>query len=173
MPAEISHFHLPLYREIPNVGLYLEQIVKYINECLRPLGCIEVTPSMISNYVKKGYVASPVKKQYDSAQIANLIFIAVAKQVLSMENIAKLLSLQRAHYDTGKAYDHFCRELEAMLRVTFGLDGSLEELPSDAPEEQKILRAVLVAAAHVIYLSHCFEQLERTEQEAEADNGSE
>lgn len=173
MPAEISRFHLPLYREIPNVGLYLEQIVKYINECLRPLGCIEVTPSMISNYVKKGYVASPVKKQYDSTQIANLIFIAVAKQVLSMENIAKLLSLQRAHYDTGKAYDHFCRELEAMLRVTFGLDGSLEELPPDAPEEQKILRAVLVAAAHVIYLSHCFEQLERTEQEAEADNGNE
>ena len=173
MLAEISRFHLPLYREIPNVGLYLEQIVKYINECLRPLGCIEVTPSMISNYVKKGYVASPVKKQYDSAQIANLIFIAVAKQVLSMENIAKLLSLQRAHYDTGKAYDHFCRELEAMLRVTFGLDGSLEELPPDAPEEQKILRAVLVAAAHVIYLSHCFEQLERTEQEAEADNGNE
>ncbi len=173
MLAEISRFHLPLYREIPNVGLYLEQIVKYINECLRPLGCIEVTPSMISNYVKKGYVASPVKKQYDSTQIANLIFIAVAKQVLSMENIAKLLSLQRAHYDTGKAYDHFCRELEAMLRVTFGLDGSLEELPPDAPEEQKILRAVLVAAAHVIYLSHCFEQLERTEQEAEADNGNE
>lgn len=173
MLAEISHFHLPLYREIPNVGLYLEQIVKYINECLRPLGCIEVTPSMISNYVKKGYVASPVKKQYDSAQIANLIFIAVAKQVLSMENIAKLLSLQRAHYDTGKAYDHFCRELEAMLRVTFGLDGSLEELPPDAPEEQKILRAVLVAAAHVIYLSHCFEQLERAEQETAADNGIE
>ena len=137
MPAEISHFHLPLYREIPNVGLYLEQIVKYINECLRPLGCIEVTPSMISNYVKKGYVASPLKKQYDSAQIANLIFIAVAKQVLSMENIAKLLSLQRAHYDTGKAYDHFCRELEAMLRVTFGLDGSLEELPPDARRSRR------------------------------------
>lgn len=74
MPADINHFHLPLYREIPNVGLYLEQTVKYINECLKPLGCIKVTPSMISNYVKKGYVTSPLKKQYDATQIAQSDF---------------------------------------------------------------------------------------------------
>ena len=37
MDSNIEHFHLPTYREIPTVGLYLEQTVKYINECLHPL----------------------------------------------------------------------------------------------------------------------------------------
>ena len=43
-------FRMPRYDELPNVGLYLEQTVKYINECLSPLN-IPVTSSMISNYV--------------------------------------------------------------------------------------------------------------------------
>ena len=169
MPADINNFHLPLYKEIPNVGLYLEQTVKYINECLRPLGCIEVTSSMISNYVKKGYVSSPVKKQYDATQIANLIFIVIAKQVLSMENISKLLALQRQHYEAQEAYDYFCRKLEAMLRTTFGLDNITENPPSDAREETRILRSVLVAVTHVFYLSHCFEALDAAAQAADPE----
>ena len=36
----MQNFHLPRYDELPNVGLYLEQTVKYINQCLHPLGCI-------------------------------------------------------------------------------------------------------------------------------------
>ena len=51
MDSNIEHFHLPTYREIPTMGLYLEQTVKYINECLHPLGCIEITSSMVSNYI--------------------------------------------------------------------------------------------------------------------------
>lgn len=171
MSADICNFHLPPYREIPKVGLYLEQIVKFINESLRGLGCVEVTSSMISNYVKKGYVAPPVKKQYGADQIAELLFIAVAKQVLSMEHIARLLALQRQRWDTATAYGYFSRELEGMLRATFGLEGGVEELPEGAPEEQRILRSVLVAAAHVIYLNHCFARLEEAGQAQAADAG--
>ena len=57
----IKLFHLPRYAELSDVGLYLEQTTKYINQCLAPLGCVEITGSMISNYVKKGLVANPVK----------------------------------------------------------------------------------------------------------------
>ena len=85
MPVSIELFRLPRYREIPDVGLYLDQTVKYINPFLAPLGFAEITPSMVSNYVKKGYIKSPVRKQYDAVQIAYLFFIAVAKNVLSMD----------------------------------------------------------------------------------------
>ena len=53
MPACIEQFRLPRYREIPDVGLYLDQTVKYVNRYLAPLGCMEITSSMVSNYVKK------------------------------------------------------------------------------------------------------------------------
>ena len=54
----IQSFHLPPYHEIPDVGLYLDQVTRYINDSLQPLGQPTVTSSMLSNYVKKGYVAS-------------------------------------------------------------------------------------------------------------------
>ena len=74
-------FRLPRYHEIPNVGLYLEQITKYICESLAPLQENVLTSSMISNYVKKNLISNPVKKLYSRDQIAYLIFIAIAKTV--------------------------------------------------------------------------------------------
>ena len=83
----IKTFHLPRYDEIPNVGFYLEQTAEYINQCLEPLQDVTITSSMISNYVKKGLVANPVKKQYGREQIACLFFIAMGKSVLSLEDL--------------------------------------------------------------------------------------
>ena len=80
-------YSLPAYDQIPNVGLYLEQVTKYLNEYLEPLGCAPLTGSMIANYVKKGLVKNPVKKQYDREHIARLLVIAVSKTVLSLEEV--------------------------------------------------------------------------------------
>ena len=90
----VADYRLPRYAELPNVGLYLEQVAKYINGFLEPIGCSEITTSMISNYVKKGIIPSPEKKQYYSDHIAHLIFIAVSKNVLSLDNINELFALQ-------------------------------------------------------------------------------
>ena len=70
----IREFHLPRYDQIPDVGLYLEQTTKYINGYLAPLGCMELTASMVSNYVKKGLIPAPVKKQYSAQHIAYLFY---------------------------------------------------------------------------------------------------
>lgn len=63
---------LSRYQEIPTVGLYLEQTTKYISQYLDPLEENCITSSMIANYVKKGLIANPVKKQYGREQIAYL-----------------------------------------------------------------------------------------------------
>ena len=93
-------FRLPRYQEIPNVGLYLEQAVKFIDQALAPLGWETLTPSMISNYVKRGLITSPVKKQYDRDQIAHLMFIALAKNVLSLDDVQEFIRLQERTYTT-------------------------------------------------------------------------
>ena len=105
-------FSLPTYDQIPNVGLYLEQVTKYLNEYLEPLGCAPLTGSMISNYVKKGLVRNPVKKQYDREHIARLLEIAVCKTVLSLEEIEQLLS---AHPAGSQGYDLFCSAFLTLL----------------------------------------------------------
>lgn len=159
MDITIENFRMPRYREIPNVGLYLEQTVKYVNECLKPLD-VTITPSMLSNYVKHGYIKRPIKKQYYADQIAYLLFIVLAKQVLSMENIAALFKLQEETYSAEEAYNFFCRELEEMLCFIF----EEKEEPSavinrDDPFAVKTLRSVVIAISHIIHLSRCFRML--------------
>lgn len=159
MCANISDFYMPRYKEIPNVGLYLEQTTRYINSFLKPLGCLEITSSMISNYVKKGYISSPVKKQYYADQIAYLFFIAIVKNVLSMENIGKLFEMQKQTYSTEVAYDYFCQELENMLLYIFDLKNTVEEVGNKAGVEKKMLRSTIIAVANIIYLSNCFDDM--------------
>lgn len=109
-------FTLPTYDQIPNVGLYLEQVTKYLNDYLEPLGCPPLTGSMISNYVKKGLVRNPVKKQYDREHIARLMVVAVAKTVLSLEEVQQLLN---THPEGQAGYDIFCVALSELLEAVF------------------------------------------------------
>ena len=90
MADSIRVFHMPRYDELPDAGLYLDQTAQYMNQILQPLGCVNITTSMISNYVKKGMIKAPVKKRYYAEQIAYLFYITIAKHVLSLEHIQLL-----------------------------------------------------------------------------------
>ena len=155
----VRDFRLPRYSEIPNVGLYLEQTTKYINGFLAPLGCMEVTASMISNYVKKGLVANPVKKQYFRGQIAHLICITLLKSVLSLENINDLFLRQKQVYTDETAYDYFCMELENILFFQFGLKDEVENIGVTSSLEKEMLQSAIIAVSHIIYLNTCFQIL--------------
>ena len=84
MIEAIEGFRLPRYAQIPDVGLYLEQVVRYVNTHLAPLGEPELTSSMVSNYVKQGLISSPIKKSYTAEHLARLLFIAVVKPVVPL-----------------------------------------------------------------------------------------
>ena len=154
----IENFRLPKYSEIPDVGLFLEQTTKYICQCLEPLG-VSVTGSMISNYVKMHLIDSPVKKQYSREQIAYLLFIAVGKSVLSLENIQMLFRLQKSVYSAQRAYEYFCAEFENILYFVFGLKPEAENIGEDTSQLKQMLRNTIITAAHKIYLEKCFREL--------------
>ena len=160
-------FRLPRYEDIPNVGLYLEQTVKYINEYFEGFDSLKLTASMVSNYVKKGLVANAVRKQYYRDQIAYLFFIAVAKTVLSMENLSMFISIQKESHSTKVAYDYFCAELENIMEYIFGLKSTLDTVGVEEDTEEKVmLRNTIIAAAHKLYLECCFDVI-RADYEAD------
>ena len=165
MAEPIRGFRLPRYAEIPTVGLYLEQTIKYINSYLAPLGCMELTSSMVSNYVKKGLIPAPVKKQYYPEQIAYLFFVALAKNLTSMENIDLLISVQRSTYTLPVAYDYMCRELENMLFYFFGLKDAPEDVGETESDERNLLQGLIMSAANVIYLNNYIECVRKQNQE--------
>lgn len=163
--ALIEHFRLPAYHEIPDVGLYLEQTAKYITDYLGPIQDTPMTGSMISNYVKKGLISSPVRKQYNREQIAQLIFIAVAKTVMSMDDLHLMLSIQQRTYPSQVAYDYFRQELSSMLESVFGCRGEMDPIDAGATDEKIMLRNMIITAAHRVYLDKLFAVL-RAESEA-------
>ena len=148
----INGFSLPRYNDIPNVGLYLEQVVKYISEYLEPLENFSVTSSMVSNYVKKGLVENPIKKQYNREQVARLFFIAVAKSVLTMEDIRLLFEMQHETYEPKRAYDYFFFLFENVLQFVFGLKESLDTVGTDSNDTKTMLRNTIIAVAYKVYL---------------------
>lgn len=152
----IADFRLPRYNEIPNVGLYLEQVVKYICEYLEPIQENAITGSMVSNYVKKGLVSNPVKKQYSRDQIAYLMFIALAKSVLSLDNLTRFIRLQERTYPTERAHNYLCDEFENILHYVFGLKQDIDTVGIESTDEKFMLRATIITLAHKIYLEKCF-----------------
>ena len=158
-----KEFRLPRYNEIPNVGLYLEQATKYVCEYLEPLGEFNLTPSMISNYVKKGLITNPVKKQYSREQIAYLFFIAVAKSVLSLDALTGFIKVQQRSYTLPRAYDYFCEQFEELLRFTFEAQDNMKIVGEDNTDEKRLLFTCIVAAVQKVYLEKCLEAIAKEE----------
>ena len=156
-------FALPRYADLPQMGLYLDQTVQYVNSYFRTFCGVELTSSMVSNYVKKGILSHPVRKKYARDQIASLMYIAVSKTVLSMENIDALFKMQRAHCSAGAAYDYFCDEMENCLPFVFGCTREIRDLAVDAADEKLLLRSTILAAANKMYLDCCFNALRQEE----------
>ena len=165
LAATIADFHLPRYRELPNMGLYLEQVTSYIADILAPLGCIEITGSMVRNYVKKGLVANPVQKRYYANQIAYLISVFILKSVMPLENIQALFFMQKKVYSDQVAYDYLCMELENVLQYHYGLKPEIEHIGRTNSVEKQMLRSAIIAVCNVIYLNGCFRMLSQEKRQ--------
>lgn len=153
----MADFRLPRYRELPNVGLYLEQVVQYVNSSLEPLGVPSLTASMVGNYVKQGLIPNPIKKRYFAEQLAYLMFVALAKSVLTIDNLCLFIQMQQRTYDVPTAWDYLCDQMEMALGYAFGSIDALEDTGITESEEKAMLRYCVIAMANVVYLNKCFE----------------
>ena len=152
----IRSFKLPRYDELPNMGLYLEQVVKYINNSLFPLGCVEITSSMVSNYVKKGLVDNPVRKQYYARHLAELFFVVLGKRVLTIEDTGKMLHMIKLDAANHDIYNYCCTEFENRLFYVFGLSLNIPASGAEETEDKMMLDEVITAVVLSIHLELWF-----------------
>lgn len=162
----IVKFHLPRYREIPYVGLYLEQTAKYINMHLAPLGYPELTTSMIGNYVKQKVISGPYKKQYGAEHIACLFVLVIMKSVLTIEDARLILDEKRTQYTIEEGYDILCDIFEAQLKETFQASSTNKAYNARKKDSvalsDGIVHNVIKAAVHKIYLDMRIDSLRQS-----------
>ena len=105
-----SNFSYPKWEDIPNIDLYLDQVLLYVNQVCAPISTDKdkgLTASMVNNYVKHGYLTKPDKKKYQRKQIARLIAITTLKSVFSIQEIAQTLNSLQTQASSDQLYDAF------------------------------------------------------------------
>lgn len=106
----MTTFHYPSWEELPDLDLYLDQVLLYVNKTCAPVLSSSdkgLTAAMINNYVKHGYVEKPDKKKYQRHQIARLIAITTLKTVFSIQEIASTLNYLHQQVNSDLLYNSF------------------------------------------------------------------
>lgn len=91
-----SSYELPAWNNLPAVPLYMEQVIQYINDSLKPLSPNDkytLTSFMVNNYVKAGMIKMPDKKKYNVEHLGYLFAITTLKETLSMSELNLLIDM--------------------------------------------------------------------------------
>lgn len=162
---EQLNFHIPRWKELPDIDLYLDQVVTFIDKYLsnyiktdteknsddkeeKVTTC--VTKTMINNYVKQNIMEPPVKKKYNKKHLAYLFVICILKQVYSISDIDKLIKLALRGFPIERAYDTFCQALETSIKNTFS--GKLDIDNNINSPERYLLFNVVQTFASKLYV---------------------
>ena len=156
----IDKFHIPRWNELPNIDLYLDQVVNLINSTLSPYIFLNndekkenvqvLTKTMINNYVKNNLIEAPEKKLYSKIQLAKLFVICILKQVYSMQDIKTLISIALENTTAEEKYDSFCNLFEECLRCTF----NQKDFVDTKSDNSHLLRTVLLSCSYKIYVQN-------------------
>ena len=126
--APISRYRPASWEQIPDLGLYMDQVVTFITRVYEPLYGQDIhsylSPSMINNYVKSKLIPRPTGKKYSREQIALLTMIVALKQTCSMEDIRKLLTCGDGQ-SVEALYDAFCLRFSQVIQSVCGEKNSV------------------------------------------------
>lgn len=117
---DISKYHIPRWEELPDIELYMDQVITFIEKNIRIFSDESsekvITPSMVNNYVKLRLIPKPIKKRYNKVHLAYLIAISILKQVMTIEEIRDGIIFQAKINGKKGAYNLFCEEQERALK---------------------------------------------------------
>ena len=158
LEKEVRAFHCPSYHDLPDIGLYLEQVLGIINQSLQLISPEPTTGAMISNYIKAGVIPAPVKKRYYRKHLCYIIITTLLKPIFSLQQIAGFFELQKKTYPHEVAYTFFCHEFENALKEAFFFTGKpLPSIETKRTNETILVRSMVLAAVNRVYVEKQFQ----------------
>lgn len=145
----------------------------------------------LQNWVKRGWVSSPVGKRYNIDQVARILIINMLRDVMQLEKVVFLMAYINGSADDrsddiipeSKLYDYICKIIEAWEALPCPEDSLMESVISaqtaDYVENLEGAKEKLHSALKVILLAYlsakrkkqaeaALEQLRKTPQEEES-----
>ena len=140
--SKLIHYDNPSTSDIPNISLYMDQLLEYFESTLGDLKRQDedavLTKTMINNYVKSGLIKSPDRKKYDRETICDLIIIYHLKKSFSIQdtmNLLKVMKKEISYYEPFK---------EGQKQVRDQIGSSIESYFAQMADEEivKLLNAL-------------------------------
>ena len=156
--------HIPRWNELPELDLYMDQVVNLLEKKLAPVSAPDekpVTAAMINNYVKQKIIAAPERKKYDRFRVAQIFVVAILKKVLSIGEIREVLVCMGDERSMPGAYDMLCDEMESAVNRRTG--------NVRATELDGILKRCAEACSIKLELGSCLSALAATNGRLKAD----
>ena len=153
----ITDYHLPEWNAIPDLGLYMDQVIvlleQYLSFIPAPTGTKErfVTSSTINNYVRLKIMPAPVKRKYHRVHIAYLIMILTMKQSLSISDVQKVIPPDSSEEEVRAVYQDYSEKFRRLAlffnqQVQSGAEGiHASEQSSDNAVELLVIESALIA----------------------------
>ena len=158
MNKDIKNFHIPRWEELPNIDLYMDQVVSFIETHLTDLIYSNdkfITKTMINNYVKHGILNSPINKKYNRTHLARLIVICILKQVYSISDIKSLIDLALETSGIEISYNKFCILVERLIVSIFKKE-EFTYLDEELTEERYLLKTVVQSFVSKLYAEYSY-----------------
>ncbi|MDY0210887.1 MAG: DUF1836 domain-containing protein [Acholeplasma sp.] len=149
----LEMFKTPSFDKIPEIELYMDQVLTYIKKQLppvRPQDKENLTGSMINNYVKDNVIKNPKDKKYDKESIAALIMVANLKRVLPISDI-KQIFFQKTD-GIQPLYSIYQKQLETVIKE-IETDGPWVKQKADL-DLTEIALSLAVDASIKSYIAH-------------------
>ena len=150
--AYMRAYHLPTWEQLPDMPLYMAQVVVLVNRYLdfiprNDKETTQATPSVVNNYVRLRLMPAPVRKRYDRVHLAYLIIICTLKQTMSIAEIAKLLRSDRTLEEVEAYYNRFCEKINVTAEIFIHqVRSAAGELEGDAPPQDRAKSFVMTQA---------------------------
>lgn len=156
--SNLEHIHIPRWEELPQIPLYMDQVIQYLSETLKPLHFDSdkplITSSMVNNYVKTSLLKKPEKKQYKTYHLAFLVVVIAMKKAYSLTDILSCIHIYSdiEHPDrTARDYNKFVSILEACLQEVMTTGNLTQEYFEHPTPEQQLLSNVIRSLACKFY----------------------
>ena len=155
----MQNFHLPTWEELPDLELYMDQVVslvvRYVN--LQPHSAPKdsiLTAGAVNNYVRLKLIPPPVKKRYSRVHLAHLIVICCLKGSMSLSSIQQMFPIALSEEEARQVYSNFVnRYRTAYLRCVEQLELLSEPVldPGNGEPSQVDSLVLTTAVASTLY----------------------
>lgn len=149
----MQSFHLPTWEELPDLELYMDQVVslviRYVN--LQPHSALKdsiLTASVVNNYVRLKLIPPPVKKRYSRIHLAYLIVICCLKGSMSLSSIQQMFPMNLSEEEVQQIYTNFVhRYRTAYLRCVEQLEQLSEPVLDPGNQETSQVESLVLTTA--------------------------